>query len=101
MSSVTSFVRNTPITSLRTYFDKSGIELRPAVNWNASESEVVGPLLRAVEELDDASRERLVHDADRVTAMADEPGQTALYNVVQDQERLESLRKLSISSLLM
>lgn len=92
MSSVASFVRNTPITSLQTYFDKSGIDLRPAVNWNAPESEVVRPLLRAIEELDDVSRERVVHEADRVTAMADEPGQTALDNVVQDHERLETLK---------
>ena len=77
MASVTSFIRNTPAASLRAYFDHSGITLPVPVNWEAPEPEVVRPLLRAVDEMDEASRARVLNDAERVGSMADEAGQTA------------------------
>lgn len=92
MASVMSFIRNTPVAALRAYFDHRGISLPPAVNWEAPEPEVVGPLLRAVDEMDDAARMRVVNDAERVSSMADEVGHVALYSIARDAEFLDGLR---------
>ena len=91
MTSVKSFIRKTPPSSLRAYIDHTGIELPVPVNWDAAEPEVVEPLLHAVDEMDDMAQARVVKDAERVTAMADEAGQTALYSVVEDRTTLDPL----------
>lgn len=91
MASVTSFIRNTPAASLRAYFDHSGITLPVPVNWDAHEPDVVPPLLRAVDTMDDEARARIVNDAERVGSMSDEAGQTALYSVVDDRAILDGL----------
>ena len=92
MTAVTIFVRKTPPASLQTYFKRTGIQLMPAVDWDAPEADVVRPLLQAVEDLDDSAAARVVNDAERVTAMADETGQAAIYSVVQTPDRLDELR---------
>jgi hypothetical protein len=79
MTAVTNFVRKTPAASLQNYFKRTGIQLMPAVDWDAPEADVVRPLLQAVEGLDDSAAARVVNDAERVTAMADEAGQVAIY----------------------
>ena len=79
MASVTSFIRNMPASSLQAYFHHTGIELPTEVDWEAPEPEVVRVTLRAVDEMDDEARARIVNDADRVGALADDAGQTALY----------------------
>lgn len=91
MASVTNFIRNTPPAWLRDYFTKTGIELPTPVDWDASEPEVVKPLLQAVDEMDDEARGRIINDGERVSAMADEAGQTALYSVIDDREVLDEL----------
>lgn len=80
MASITSFIRNTPMASLRAYFNTSGIELPMALDWEGPEPDVVRPLLQAVDEMDDAARGRVVNDADRVGSMSDDAGQVALYS---------------------
>jgi hypothetical protein len=92
MTAITKFVRRTPVVSLRTYFDRTGIQLMPSVDWDAPEADVVHPLLQAVEGLDDSAAARVVNDAERVTAMADEAGQAALYSIAQAPDRLDQLR---------
>lgn len=91
MASVTSFIRNMPASSLRAYFDQTGIEPPTPVNWDAAEPEVVRGALRAVDELDDEARARIVNDAERVSGLADDAGQTALYSVVENRETLDAL----------
>ena len=56
MTTVTSFIRNTPAASLRAYFNKTGIDLVPPVNWDAAGPDVVRPLLQAVDDMDDTAR---------------------------------------------
>ena len=53
MASVTTFIRNTPVASLRTYFDTTGIELPTPMNWDADAPDVIRPLLQAVDEMDE------------------------------------------------
>lgn len=91
MASVTSFIRNTPASSLQAYFDATGIELPTPVNWEAPEQEIVKPLLQAVDEMDEDARARVLNDADRVGGLADDAGQTALYSVIDDRSRLDDL----------
>src|SRR5690606_11556143 len=92
MASVTNFIRNTPAASLRAYFDHSGITLPVPVNWDAPEPEVVRPRLRAVDEMDEMAKARVVNDGERVSALADEAGQTAIYSVAQDPGQLDDLQ---------
>ena len=92
MASVTSFIRNTPAASLRAYFKKAGIQLGPQVNWDAPEPDVVRPLLQAVDKMDDLARARIVNDAERVTAMADEAGQAAIYSIAKAPDRVDALQ---------
>ena len=84
MASVTSFIRNTPAASLRVYFNQSGISLPGPVNWGAPESELVRPLLRLVDDIDDVARARVENVAERVTSMVDEAGQAAIYSMTQN-----------------
>lgn len=92
MASVTSFIRNTPAASLRAYFDQAGITLPVPVNWEAPEPEVIRPLLRAVDEMDEQAKARVVNDAERVSTLADEAGQTAIYSVARDPSQLDDLQ---------
>lgn len=91
MASVTNFIRNTTPAWLRDYFTKTGIVLPTPVDWDASEPEVVKPLLQAVDEMDDEARGRIINDGERVSAMADDAGQTALYSVIDDRAVLDEL----------
>jgi hypothetical protein len=92
MATVTSFIRNTPVASLKVYFDQTGIPLVPPVNWDAPEPDVVRPLLQAVDEMDDLARARVISDAERVTAMADDAGQAAIYSIAQTPDQLDELQ---------
>lgn len=91
MPSVVAFIRKTPVSSLRNYFEHTGVDLPIAVNWNAPDADVVRPLLQAVDEMSDEARARVKIDAERVNAMADEAGQVALYSVIDDRAILDDL----------
>lgn len=91
MASVATFIRNTPTATLRAYFQHAGIALPATVNWSAPTTDFVRPLVRAVDEMDEASRARVLNDAERVGSMADEAGQTALYGVTQHRDALDAL----------
>lgn len=91
MASVTSFIRNMPASSLQAYFDHTGIALPTTVDWTAPEPEVVRVALRAVDEMDDEAKARVLNDAERVSGLADDAGQTALYSVVDDRALLDVL----------
>ncbi len=91
MASVTSFIRNMPASSLQAYFHHTGIEIPTEVDWEAPEPEVVRVTLRAVDEMEDEARARIVNDAERVGTLADDAGQTALYSVIDDRTVLDDL----------
>ena len=91
MASVTSFIRNMPASSLQAYFDHTGIELPSPVDWEAAEPDVARGVLGAVDEMSDEARARVINDSDRVSGLADDAGQTALYSVVDDRSVLDDL----------
>ena len=88
---VPDFIRSTPPASLRSYFTFIQAEMPPDVVWEGAANEVVPPLLRAVDAMHDTERLRVMNDADRVGAMTDEAGQTALYSVTNSADILDSL----------
>ena len=92
MTAITNFARKTPAASPRAYFNKTGIDLMPPVNWDAPEPDVVRPLLQALDDMDDTARARVANDAERVTAMADEAGQAAIYSIAQAPDHLDALQ---------
>ncbi len=84
-------IRNTPVPSLQAFFANQAVDLTQPVNWLAPEPEVVQSLLQAVDEMDGMALARVRSNAERVTKMTDEAGQTALYSVVDDRTRLDGL----------
>ncbi|MDX9859292.1 MAG: hypothetical protein RBS99_00100 [Rhodospirillales bacterium] len=84
-------IRNTPVSSLKTFFTRCAVVLQPAVNWTAPERQVVDTLLQAVDAMDDLALARVRNDAERVTKMTDDAGQTALYSVVGNRTNLDTL----------
>src|SRR5512134_200238 len=88
MAAITKFLRNTPAARLRELFARLGIAV-PDEQWQ--EKNLVTALIRIVEALPDGERDRLLTVAERIVQMADEAGQTALYDVAADPDALDRL----------
>ena len=91
MTSIATIIRKTSTTTLRAYFEHSGIGLPANIDWAGSEPEVVPPLLKAVDEMTEADKARLALDAGRIGDLITEVGQIALYSVAEDKAFLDSL----------
>jgi hypothetical protein len=85
MASIISFFRKTPVPSLKTYFATKSLTLPATVVWTAAESDVVSALIEALDTLSEADRESLILEVNRIIALADEPGQNALQDVVTNR----------------
>lgn len=82
MASITSFFRKTPVPSLKAYFAAKSFTLPSSVVWSDPESDVVAALIDALNTLSEADREALILEINRIIALADEPGQNALQDVI-------------------
>ena len=62
MTAIASFLRKTPVTRLQDYFSAGGFTSLPPVDWTRPESEVVEPLIKAVDDMneDGTPQRRLV-----------------------------------------
>lgn len=100
MVSFASVIRNTPVSTLKMYFEKTAIEL-PAVDWAATEPTIVRDILGTIQQLAPPNRQRVESDIDRVAAIADEPSQVALYSIMQDRTQLDALRNANDRALWM
>jgi hypothetical protein len=85
------FVRSTPSDLLREYFSKFGIEGPAELDWNAPPAALVPTLIKMVREADEIDQSRIMNDADRISAMANEAGQSALFAVLMNDEALDQL----------
>lgn len=85
MASITSFLRKTPVASLQAYFTNKIFTLPATVVWTAPESDVISALIDALDTLTEADREALILEVNRVIALADEPGQNALQDVITNR----------------
>jgi hypothetical protein len=99
MTAIAAFLRKTPIIRLQDYFTAGGFTSLPPVDWTKPESEVVEPLIKAVDKMSDDEKQRVILDADRVAALADEPGQNALRNVVLNRSGFDPLEGANNRSL--
>ena len=99
MTAIAAFLRKTPVTRLQDYFTGSGFTSLPPVDWTKPESEVVEPLIKAVDAMTDDEKQRVVMNAGQVAALADEPGQNALQNVVIDRTVFDTLEGANNRSL--
>lgn len=91
MAAIATFLRHTPKTALQSYFEREAFLLDPPVNWAAPETEIIKPLLRAVDQMTDLERDRLTTVIDRVGAMSDEVGEAAIYSVTPDHAWLDAM----------
>lgn len=101
MTALSSLLRKTPGEALREYFDRPEIGLPTEFDWTVPEAQLSGPLLSAIEQMSRVQRDRVLNDAERVTALADEPGQAALYSVAEDPAFLDGLANAHARSMWM
>jgi hypothetical protein len=99
MTAITAFLRKTPITRLKDYFTAGGFTSLPPIDWAKPEPEVVEPLVKAVDGMSEDEKQRVILDAGRVAALADEPGQNALQNVVLNRAFFDTLEGANNRSL--
>jgi len=91
MTSIPAFFRKTPLNRLQDYFTRTPLPSLPLIDWTRPEPEVIGPLIKAVDDMSPEDRQRVILDAGRVAALADEPGQNALQNVVRNRTAFDEL----------
>ena len=101
MTALSAFLRKTPGEALREYFDRPEIGLPTEFDWPASDADLSGPLLGAIEKMSRVQRDRISNDAERVHALSDEPGQAAIYSVAEDPALIDGLANPHARSLWM
>lgn len=99
MTAIAAFLRKTPVTRLQDYFTAGGFTSLSPIDWTKPEPDVVEPLIKAVDAMTDDEKQRVVLDSGRVAALADEPGQNALQNVVQNRAVFDALEGANNRSL--
>src|SRR5262245_57363188 len=99
MGAVVKLIRNAPRPSLEAFFAAQRCPLGDRLSPIGPEEDYAGPVIKAVDELDDLEHARLTDNADRVTQMAAEVGQSALLGVVQDRLLVEELENAYARSL--
>lgn len=98
-AAIAQFIRNTPKDSLFAYFKAQPHPIAEAVNWNDTQ-DVAQPLLQAVDRMTNDQLALLNIDAERIHAMTDEAGQTALLSVADDTQVYETLKSAHDRALL-
>lgn len=101
MTALSALLRKTPGEALREYFDRPEVGLPTKIDWTVPEAQLSGPLLTAIENMSRFQRDRVLNDAERVTSLADEPGQAALYSVAEDPAFLDGLANAHARSMWM
>lgn len=91
MASITTFLRKTPAASLKAYFQTKPFSLPASIDWTAAESDIATALVAALDTLAEPDREALILEVNRITALADEPGQNALRDVVSDRAQYDKV----------
>ncbi len=99
MTAIAAFLRKTPVIRLQDYFTAGGFTSLAPIDWPKPEPEVVESLIKAVDAMSDDEKQRVVLDAARVAALAEEPGQNALQNVVLNRAVFDTLEGANNRSL--
>jgi len=91
MTSIAAMIRKTSADGLRQYFNQNWGLTAANIDWSLSEPTLVGPLLKAVDDMTDGEKARVELDAARVGGLADDAGQTAILSVVADTSPIHDL----------
>lgn len=87
MPAVSRVLRNTPVESLRAYFDFHDVNFGKTVNWNRTSQTILSRCIsKAIEELADEKRAGIIVDFERVDEMTDEVGKTAAEEVIAGRQ---------------
>jgi hypothetical protein len=99
MGAVVKLIRHAPRAGLEAFLAAQDCPLGEQLRGIGADVDHVAPLLKAVDELSDEEHARLTVNAERVTGLADEAGQTALLAVVRDRQLVEGLEGACARSL--
>ena len=92
MPSFSTFVRRTPAPILTEHLVRTGVAPRDKVNCSGPRKDILAHVTRLIDEADEQSRHKCLNEADRISAMADEAGQAALYEFCEHTDLLENLK---------
>lgn len=88
MVSLSRFVRSIRPQDFKTHLEINRISVPEELDWAAPAEEVADQFLQSLDQLNDDQRDRLIADAERISAMTDEPGQAALLALLDYREQL-------------
>jgi hypothetical protein len=88
---VKSLFRAVPSELRRGYIQYRDAELAGRIDWNRPDADLLKALQAALTESSREVQEQVQADADRIKALADEPGQAAMRSVMADTASLEAL----------
>lgn len=88
MASLLRFVRSVRPQDFRAHLEINRITAPEGLDWAAPAEKVAEQFLQFLDQLSDDQRDRLIADADRISAMTDEPGQAALLALIEHRLQL-------------
>jgi hypothetical protein len=88
MASLSRFVRSVRPQDFRVHLEINRITTPEGLDWSAPAEHVAEQFLQSLDQLSDDQRDRLIADAERISAMTDEVGQGALLALPDYQEQL-------------
>ncbi len=91
MVTITAFLRHSPKPLLEEYFHRIGLGAEAAAIGKAHPKQPTAKLVAMVQQLDEQLQSRVMNEGERICAMSDEPGETALYCVSRSREQLNEL----------
>ena len=91
MVTIAAFLRHSPKPLLIDYFTRIGAGAEAAAVWNAHPQQATSKLIEMIQQLDEARQIRAFSDSERICALSDEAGETAIYAVSESPEHLDSL----------
>jgi hypothetical protein len=92
MPSFATFVRRTPAPFLAEHLVRTGVASSDKINCSGPRKDILAHVTRLIDDADEPSRHKCLNEADRISAMADEAGQTALFEFCENPDQLGSLK---------
>jgi hypothetical protein len=75
------FLRRSPPSALREYFNADAIAVAEAIDWDAPPGALPRAVATAIEESEPGNRDRITADFEQVDKLCNEVGQTALQTI--------------------
>ena len=88
MASLSRFVRSVRADDFKVHLHINRVVAPVGIDWSAPAEDVAEQFLQSLDRLSDDDRDRLIADAERISAMTDELGQAALLAMPDYREQL-------------